>query len=314
MTYQSFPNRPLIFPDQAAKLNHFGVQPLKANYVIHEQLLPAGHDAHPSWQADAHRMAMARVQNSQASEHKMLQGPPSVKGGRPYLTKRYQFDKPYYTQLQGGVATTREGERMIGDLVRDRIQQHNDIAAASFEAVSPERVASITPQTDSFALDALFSSLLTAVNEGFITKVLVATMGSITNTIATTGDRLSGQKLGQYAQVLAELGTLILDVIERPDYNETSESKRILSTLIHDSQKLWKFIKKMEEYGSAPTKTRAIALAGERAKLLELARQSVTLAVPDRPPADTTTDYVPNAPGWESTVVQPEGSGYRRRR
>lgn len=289
MTYQSFPNRPIIFPDQAAHLNHFGVQPLKGNYVKH-----ADFDEGPSssWRNDAHRMAMARVQNSKSMEHKMLQGPPSVKGVKSYLTKRYI-----------GGAKTVEGERMVGNLLKDRVQQYNDIASASFDVVSPERVASITPQSDTYALDSLFSNLLTSIDEGVISKTLLSTISSITNTLVTTGDKLSAEKLGEYSQTLADLSRAVENLSSNSEFYISQKDQTILTSVKFSVKKLFNFIKRLEAYAGAPTKTRAIALAGERAKLLALTRQSLTTELAERP--------IPTpAPGWESTVQS--GRGFRK--
>lgn len=298
MTYQSSPYYPIIFPDQAALLNRFGVQPLPANYIKHAHLAPASHEAHPSWRADAHRLALAKVQNTKDWQHRMLKEMPSIKG-HCGTTHRYRFDKEFYTQTGGRTPAI---ESDIEQLLRDRTTQLNELNMASFGTVPEYRLASNIKPLDTFGLDSLFSSLITSLEEGTINRSLLTTMNSITNTIATTGDRISAEKLGQYGDVLAEIGTLTLDIVEsRDSYIESKETVAIMQSILHSSQNLWKFIKKMEGYATAPTKFRSIALEGERAKLLETARKSITL-IPGREPA-ITSPYFSGAPGWESTMI-----------
>ncbi len=116
MTYQSSPMYPLIFPDQAKHLNRFGVQPLKANIVHHAKFESTTHGSHPSWREDAHKLALAKVQNTKNWQNHMLKEMPSVKGKRAYTSKRYS--------MHGG-----SDEILTADLINERIKKYGSYAA-----------------------------------------------------------------------------------------------------------------------------------------------------------------------------------------
>lgn len=116
MTYQSSPMYPLIFPDQAKHLNRFGVQPLKANIVHHAKFESTTHGSHPSWREDAHKLALAKVQNTKNWQNHMLKEMPSVKGKRAYTSKRYS--------MHGG-----SDEILTADLINERIKKYGSYPA-----------------------------------------------------------------------------------------------------------------------------------------------------------------------------------------
>ena len=300
MTYQSSPMYPIIFPEQAHHLNRFGVQPLPGNYVKHAEILPAGHEAHPSWKVDAHHAALAKVANTKKWQNEMLRGMPSVKG-HAGTTHRYRFDKEFYTQLSGGRSSEADDE--INQLLQDRVEQYGAIDRASFFDVPSYRLDSNLRPSDTAQIDSMLSSLISSINGNVISKPLLTLVSNITNAITSMADKISSSKLGEYAQTIAETNNLILDVIEtRNDYVETPENQRILSSLYENLQELFNFIKKMEAYSSAPSKIRATALASERAKLLNTARKNIKFS-PGRAaivaePIDTS--YI-SAPGWQSS-------------
>ena len=110
MTYQSSPMYPLIFPDQAAHLNRHGVQPLKAT-SIHHAKFESSHTN--SWRDDAHKLALAKAQNTKDWQRKMLKEMPSVKGTNAYTTKRH---------MMGGALTTTQQNQINADDIAN--QQH----------------------------------------------------------------------------------------------------------------------------------------------------------------------------------------------
>ena len=295
MTYQSSPYYPNIFPDQAAHLNLFGVQPLKGNYIHHMELEPAGHGSHPSWREEAHRLAFAKVQNTKDWQHRMLKEHPSVKGFNG-TTRRYRFDKNFYTQIAGG--RNDEIEDDISQLLKDRITQLD--TPGSFSAVAEYRFAPNLKPVDTFQLDLLFSSLVSTVGKGIISESLISTMSSIMNIFLTSGDKLTPQKLAQYSQTLAELSRELNTISSRSVLIQTGKNKKIAFYLITSIDDLVKFIKRLEAYSGSPTNVRATALAAERARILENTRQAQVTErsqVPLMPPSMIIPD-IPRVGGY----------------
>jgi len=295
MTYQSSPNYPNIFPDQAAHLNLFGVQPLNGNYIHHMEMLPADHEAHPSWREEAHRLAFAKVQNTKDWQHKMLKEHPSIKGFNG-TNKRYCFNKNFCTQIAGGRVPEIDDD--IQELLKDRITQLN--TPGSFSAVAEYRLAPNLKPLDTFQIDMLFSSLVSSVGKGVISEGLISIMSSITNAFLVVGDKLTPQKLGQYSQILAELSRELHTISRRSPLIQTAKNKQIAFYLITALDDLFKLIKRLEAFSGASPTARAMALASERTSVLENARTAQVTQrapLPSMPPSMIIPD-IPRVGGY----------------
>ena len=276
MTYQSSPMYPIIFPDQAAALNPYGYQPAPGNLVVLKHLLPAGHDAHVSWKKDADRLAMAKVLNTKLAEHSMLQGLPSRKGSH-YTTTRGPAGHP----LRGGTVWSQQGERMVGDLLRDRKAQLDAVHTASFEEVSPERLSEVTPEVETFKLDKMFADVLSSLAEGSIEVNLISTLNMAGEILATQSEKIPERKFAEYLSVLEEIDALLSDMLNRPEARQGLLPKQrerrdaFLHELANVVDRISKFIDIFMDYLGSPTKKKKIVLEGLRNSFLGAVRESV---------------------------------------
>ena len=295
---------PIIFPDQAAALNPYGYQPAPGNLIVMKHLLPAGHDAHPSWKKDADRLAMAKVLNTKLAERSMLQGPPSRKGSH-YTTTRGPAGHP----LRGGTVWSQQGERMIGDLLRDRKTQFDAVHSASFEEVSPERLSEVTPEVETFKLDKMFADVLSALAEGSVEMTLISTLNTAGEILATQSEKIPERKFAEYLGVLEEIDALLSDMLNRPEARQGLLPKQrerrdaFLYELANVVDRISKFIRVFMNYLGSPTKKKKAVLEGLRNSFLGAVRETVFPKVAE---ANAQMYRVP-PPGVG------EGAGHRKR-
>jgi len=203
MTYQSSPNYPLIFPDQAPRLNRFGVQPLKANVVHHAQLEPAAHKSHPSWREDAHKMALAKVQNTKSWQNRMLKEMPSVKGKQAYTTKRHVMCCGSCSGKCGGICggaqltdTDMSGGRVLNGLVWNPDPRYPVPDSAIIQAINSVKAAKFgTPEW--VRANQSLSQILRTTNYSF----LGGSSGGRSDAIQDDIDVLLKNRIGQYGEI-----------------------------------------------------------------------------------------------------------------
>jgi len=296
---------PIIFPDQAAALNPYGYQPAPGNLVVLKHLLPAGHDAHVSWKKDADRLAMAKVLNTKLAERSMLQGLPSRKGSH-YTTTRGPAGHP----LRGGTVWTQQGERMVGDLLRDRKAQLDAVHTASFEEVSPERLSEVTPEVETFKLDKMFADVLSSLAEGLVELTLVSTLNTAGEILATQSEKIPEHKFAEYLGVLEEIDALLSDMLNRPNVRQhlLPKQRERRDTILYELGKvvdrITGFIRVFMKYLGSPTKKKKIVLEGIRNSFLGAVRESIFPKVAEA-----------NAENYAAVhrVPAEEGAGRRKR-
>jgi hypothetical protein len=275
MTYQSSPYYPIIFPDQAAKLNMYGYEDPKPNRFSHIDLQPAAHDSHVSWKDQADRLVYAKSRNTKSAESDMLKGPHSVKG-KCYTTKRYDF-------VGGNVmGSSRPAsiQPQLDALLKDRVEQYAGIYSAGFDAVSPERLYVPVPKVESFPVDTMFTTLFQYVDLGDLKNALKQTNIVIT-TLLSNADKLEKDSLDTYLGVVRKCILIAMGMDNTTDIEQAridpeltsapksyTETKRMLKALIKELEGIGEFLLKFVQYANKPSTQRASLLANIRKSLL----------------------------------------------
>lgn len=281
-TYQSAPLYPPVFPSLVR--NHYGFQPLKGNTLAYADLPAPGPGSHPSWKKDAEFSVMARLENNRIKELEMMRGPPSIKGHIPSTTRR----GPGGHAISGGTVWNADAEKTIQNLLRDRKFQLDAIDQSNFDSVSPERLRAPETVVDTFALDQLFSNLLSSLDEGLINKTLLSYTSSIITFFLTKADKISDHKFAEYSGILNQISTIVNDLFykdvegvyaEELTKSELGNLKRVLKKLEHDVDGLMEFIHEYMGYLGEPTKSKSARLSAIRNKLLTLARSNASSRV-----------------------------------
>ena len=171
MTFQTTPNLPWIFPDQAYHMNHRGTIP-----EIAMRPLDALVGSPSSWSEEARKVAMDRVRNTQKAKLGME--------GKLNTTERSQrYERPasrsavpngvfhgspmeYVTSggLRGGVITTKEGQEWLAKRLKQRIEEYNNLSSGT--PVKQEPIP-VSPYTE---VDTILNQLFTYFSAGSFTS------------------------------------------------------------------------------------------------------------------------------------------------
>jgi hypothetical protein len=332
-TYQTAPLYAPVFPTLLH--NPYGVQPLKGNTLAYADLPAPGDSYQSAWKREADMAVMARLQNNKLKEKAMLRGPQSIKGNSTYTTGRgpngHAFTEQRPSGMAGGVATTKEGETMIQKLLRDRKFQLDAIDQSSFDTVAPERVKEPEPETDTFALDQLFTNLFSSITYSTVTPSLLGMMNSIMTFFATRADKISDNKFDTYAIMVRELYDLVkvtdsqlipegIQAQRRAGFEDLSGSEKvslqkqqqITAKLLKDLGLLDRYIKDYTSYIGYPTKTKSMKLSAIRNKILlsrgKYVPQEGELGYEPKEEEQTYRSGAPLSPEYEQALRGEQGS------
>ena len=301
-TIQSTPLLPLIYPYQAFRQNFQGVQPLKGNVL---QLLPLEPSSNPSWKPEAEFSALAKVRNTLAGQQAMLRGPQSIKGNQPFTTYRGPNQEAFkHSTFTGGRVRNRDSEKMVSHLLQDRIEQLNALDESNFEEVKPERLVPQLPQSDTFALDKLFSDLLSSLNEGVLSNALLGFMGSIMSFLATKGDKIPEGKFDTYLDISEQIRVAI--GVGQYRYNTELYSKETFNKIRSLLIKLEKDIKLVKDFLFALNSFRGLPIATKSLKLAALRTKLFDISQLYKPFEQPQPDSMSFQPGEEQTLSPEE--------
>jgi hypothetical protein len=253
MTFQSMPNLPWIFPDDAVRMNPFGFRPLKGNTFVAADLPAPGSDYHPSWKREADESVMSRLQTNMIKEMQMLKGPHSIKGKR--------------SRMHGGVVTTTEGKRMLGELLTDRLSQLNAVQSAKFDEMPEQRLAKIEIKKDFYAIDSIFTFLLENLEAGNL-QLIPIRIETLVTAILAAATKLPGEKLAQYVQAIDNATLIAENYVSEEQIGAVVYNKKIralLNSIIKELNGVRDLLEKIASFSNLSPKAREI-------KVLELSR------------------------------------------
>lgn len=218
MTFQTTPNLPWIFPDQAYHMNHRGTIP-----EIAMRPLDALVGSPSSWSEEARKVAMDRVRNTQKAKLGME--------GKLNTTERSQrYERPasrsavpngvfhgspmeYVTSggLRGGVITTKEGQEWLAKRLKQRIEEYNNLSSGT--PVKQEPIP-VSPYTE---VDTILNQLFTYFSAGSFTSNVSVEVNKLLQGLLKIGSLVTPSQLAKYSTIV---GKLIESI--RPYFNDES--------------------------------------------------------------------------------------------
>jgi hypothetical protein len=214
MTFQTTPNMPWIFPDEAIQMNKLGVQSMRPTNISSFQ----GEVGNlSSWYDDARKEALARVENTQKAKKGME--------GKLNTTERSQrYERPmsrsavpngvfsgspmeYVTSagLRGGVITTKEGQEWLANRLKQRIGEYEAISTGNFSRGAPKQV-STSPYTE---VDSLLQQIFAAFGTGSFTSSTATSLSQLLQGFLRIGATIEPTQLGNYARAIQKLAETI---------------------------------------------------------------------------------------------------------
>ena len=222
MTFQTTPNLPWIFPDQAYHMNHRGTIP-----EIVMEPIEAAIGIESPWAKHEQQVAMERVRNTQRAKEGME--------GHLNTTERSQrYERPasrsavhngifegspmYYTSsgnaFRGGRIYTKEGQEWLAKRLKERAGEYSAPAGTFKDTPMIE----LSPYTD---LDLILSQLFVSFATGSWTSSVADQANKLLQALLRNGSKFQPSQIGEYAQ---SVGKLIAAI--RPSVGESNATIR----------------------------------------------------------------------------------------
>jgi hypothetical protein len=207
MTYQTSPQMPWIFPDQAYQMNHRGTIPEVAMTP-----LDAVVGSTTSWLADAQRKALDKVKNTHNSQMGMEGKLNTTARSQRYMRPASRSAVPngvfegspmtYTTSgnaFRGGVITTKEGQEWLAKRLKERATEYG--ALATGQPVKTERLE-VSPYTE---INLVLSQLFSAFSAGSWTSTSVDYTSKLLQSLLKNGAKFQPSDFGDYARSVSKL-------------------------------------------------------------------------------------------------------------
>lgn len=206
MTFQTTPNLPWIFPDQAYHMNHRGTIP-----EIEMHPIEAIVGAESPWAKHAQQVAMDRVRNTQRAKEGM-------EGHLNTTARSQRYDRPasrsavhngvfegspmYYTSsgnaFRGGRIYTKEGQEWLAKRLKERAGEYSAPAGTFKDTPMIE----LSPYAD---LDLILSQLFVSFASGSFTSAAADQANKLLQALLRNGAKFEASQIGDYAQSVGRL-------------------------------------------------------------------------------------------------------------
>jgi hypothetical protein len=206
MTFQTTPNLPWIFPDQAYHMNHRGTIPELEMHPIEAVV-----GAESPWAKHEQQVAMDRVRNTQRAKEGME--------GHLNTTERSQrYERPasrsavhngvfegspmYYSTsgnaFRGGRIYTKEGQEWLAKRLKERAGEYS-APAGTFKDTP---MIALSPYAD---LDLILSQLFVSFASGSFTASTADQANKLLQALLRNGAKFEPNQIGNYAQNVGRL-------------------------------------------------------------------------------------------------------------
>lgn len=295
MTYQTSPQMPWIFPDQAYQMNHRGTIPEVAMTPLNAVV-----GSTTSWLAHAQRVALERVKNTHNSQMGMEGKLNTTARSQRYMRPASRSAVPngvfegspmtYTTSgnaFRGGVITTKEGQEWLAKRLKERATEYG--ALATGQPVKTDRLQ-VSPYTD---INLVLSQLFSAFSAGSWTSTSVDYTSKLLQSLLKNGAKFQPSDFGDYARSVAKLTETVRPYVGLPDddavrpagfsFSPTDERLRLINQIYKNLQLCEQVVKEIARtiYDSQSVRDQTMASLSSRllgAQLQAFNPESASLA------------------------------------
>jgi len=280
---------PVLFPDEAVSLNYKGYQlPYNPKFHLADFLTSPEGEAqhvHQKWSNEAHARVGNYVSNN-ASKDKTIRGyKPSTLNVNRRDTKKPLYVAPEYMNamssslygqrmLSGGVVTTPEGQALLNDKLRQRIESLNTLDASAFGSPAGEVSSVLPPPTnlETQTVDDAFVQLADIVQSGFITSAVIDALAKANSSLLQVGAYLFPEQIAEYVRTNDSLQLSVRAIKETgattSDYGVKGEAKRLLSILSSNLKRQRKVLEALNKISYYGLPEKQLYLSSVRSELL----------------------------------------------
>jgi len=282
---------PVLFPDEAVSLNYKGYQPpaTPRHHLADFLTSPQGEaqDVHQKWRNESHVRVGNYVSNN-VSKDKTIRGyKPSTLNVNRRDTKKPLYVAPEYMNamgsnlyyggqrmLSGGVITTPEGQALLNDKLRQRIESLNTLDASAWGSPAGEVSSVLPPPTnlETQVVDDAFVQLADIVQSGFITSAVIDALAKANSSLLQVGAYLFPEQIADYVRTNDSLQLSVRAIKETgattSDYGVKGEAKRLLSILASNLKRQRKVLEELSKIAYLGLPEKQLYLSSVRSQLL----------------------------------------------
>lgn len=278
---QTTPFIPWTFPDEAVAMNRYGVAPIPSSTSLKPSNLMAGaSDSHAYFAANAHKEALARVENSRLARQGM-------EGVRNTTARSQRYDLPMsrsavpngqfhgdpnmystYAGIRGGRIYTYEGQKWLANRLKERTYEYellNTEQHSDYAPIVDYDQALLFPRTNE--IEILVDQLFDYLDSGNFDRNMISILQQILNQFYGLANVLTASDLTHFQQVFEDniLNKLIKSYVgPQLDPAIRKEKTAVINTATTVTRRIINTIRKIATINNTSPGDREQRLAGLR--------------------------------------------------
>jgi hypothetical protein len=239
MTMPSFPNLPVLFPDEAVFLNQKGfrppmatIQPPRLHFFTNPE--DPSEIVKKGWDAQSRKVVMDGLANNKSKELGML--------GRKGLKVMPDASLTGLSGLSGG-AVTKEGRQMAREFLKTRARNYAETRDASFFSPTAKTTGTTLAPPDTRQLYITLLSIADEIQVGNITDGTLSKLNSATSSLLQVSPVLSGKQMGEIVDFLTNMVRSSQVLVFRESLD--AAKRRTIASVISQLERMYVIITEM---------------------------------------------------------------------
>jgi len=244
MTMPSFPNLPVLFPDEAVLLNQKGFRPpmrtaLPPPVVYYTNPTDPAEITKKYWDAQSRKVVMDGLANNKSKELGML--------GRKGMKGIPNASLTGLTQLSGG-AVTKEGRQMAREFLKTRARNFAQNKDASFFSPTAKTTGTTLAPPDTRQLYITLVSIADEIQVGNVTEGTLSKLNSAIGSLLKIAPVLSGKQMGQIRDFLTTMAQSCRVLLTRQQLD--ASKRRLTASALSQLERMSGIITQMSQTSS----------------------------------------------------------------
>lgn len=245
MTMPSFPNLPVLFPDEAVFLNQKGFRPpmrtpLPPPVVYYTDPTDPAEMTKKYWDAQSRKVVLDGLANNKSKELGML--------GRKGLKAMPNSSLTGLSELSGG-AVTKEGRQMAREFLKTRARNYAETRDASFFSPTAKTTGTTLAPPDTRQLYITLLSIADEIQVGNISELTLSKLNSAISSLLQIAPILSGKQMGDIRDFLTNMVRSCRVLLSRQQLD--ASKRRLTASALSQLERMSRIITQMSQTSSA---------------------------------------------------------------
>lgn len=245
MTMPSFPNLPVLFPDEAVFLNQKGFRPpmktlLPPPVVYYTDPTDPAEMTKKYWDAQSRKVVLDGLANNKSKELGML--------GRKGLKVMPDASLTGLSELSGG-AVTKEGRQMAREFLRTRARNYAETRDASFFSPTAKTTGTTLAPPDTRQLYITLLSIADEIQVGNISELTLSKLNNAISSLLQIAPVLTGKQMGDIRDFLTNMARSCRVLLSRQQLD--ASKRRLTASALSQLERMSGIITQMSQTSSA---------------------------------------------------------------